>query len=742
MPTPLVLDSITVVDLEPTYQPTPAELTRAAVQVVGMAAPNPTLLHGRPADADEGIVFRSMASEPWGSYRLVVSGVDVTYFDGIATKIGGYQLTEPYGYGDAHFEFPQITSLMIDQWGTGDLAWFDKGKQVRLVQVDADLALVRTIWKGFIVAAEPTEEGTAVTCAGDLSGRLAMRDKHPDLFTYFRDLGRWLYRAVGYAGRTLTPFLGPVTGITIDARGQSGKMLSFTDWLLAMWQEEDGDQGTVMPNPSGRGYMAQLKDRTTIHYTAWNGVHGCRVRCTSDLSEEPTAVYGSGQDPDGLIWVNGKYPGLVQGEIPAFPGALSLGDSGDDVLVLTWKLHGMGFLDRADVGSDFTDAVEEAVEDLQDKAGLSETGVVNSATWDALWDLGTTGLSLFDARQFPLAEDPSVRRWNYTANGSRVGRNPAFDPSRVPVDLTLDYGPGMRRRRARRNARRVLRKVQTGANWYGTATLTADVAAGDADFAAVAGATVTATSRLDIEPGTNIQIHNWDGATVFHIATVDVDSEQRVQVGIDTKARDALTLGQMLERDQVSKQHPARQWLREHRGTDANRGLVHFSEVGGKVFSKVHCPADQWTVFPVIAGQAGSVEKVRLQTSNIQTQFVLVITALKVGPGYLASRFGNPFDDIHSKFESEAVQEAVDSERAILGLWGTNELPCGYYPGQHTNDDGTESADPVTGLFMDEGGFDYHTFDHPVVYFGIYPEDACDIAPQRVLWPNLEAGLN
>lgn len=743
MPTPLVLDSITVVDLEPTYQPTPASLTRAPLPVVGMAAPTPTLVHGRPANPDEGVTFRSMAEEPWGSYRLVVGGVDVTYFDDVAVKIGGYQLTEPYGYGDAAFEFPQITSLMIDQWGSGDLAWFDLGKPVRLVKVDADLNFVRLIWKGFIAAVDPTEEGTAVTCAGDLSGRLALRDKHPALFTWFRDLGRWLWRAVSYVGRSLDPHLGPDTDIDLDTRGQSGTMLSYVDWMLAMWQEDDGDQGTIMPSTSGSGYEARLKDRTTVHYTGWNGAHGLRVACTRDLSEEFTAVYAQWQEPDGQVCVNGKYPGLIQGEIPTFPGTLSLGSTGDDVEALAWKLVGTGDLDFVHISDTFGAAIEDAVETVQRRAGLSVTGVVNSATWDVIWDLGSTGLSLRQAHQAPIVEESAVQKWLYTSNGARIGRNPAFDATRVPVDLTQDYGPGIRRRRVRRNARRILNKAQTGKNFYGTATLSADLAEGDAAFADVVGETAVPISRLDVEPGTNVQIHNYDGTTLFHIATVDVDSDQRVQLGIDTKARDALTLGQMLERDQASKQNLARQWLRTHRGTDANRGVIHFSEVGGKIFEKVTCAAGEWTSFPVVAGQSGTIEKVRLKTSNSATEFVLVLTAKRAGPAYLANKLGTTLAGVKAKLQTEATQDAIDGDRIILGVWGHDGQPCGYHPGAKFDPEtGEATGDSITGLFLDEGGISYHTFDNPVVYMAILPVDACEIAPQRVLWPNLEPGLN
>lgn len=742
MPTAIVVDSVTTTLLSPTYQPTPPALVQEALQIRGMSAPTPTLLHGRPSDADAPVVFGSMADPlTWGSYRLIVSGVDVTYFDGMATKIGGYQLTEPYGYGDATFEFPQLTSLMIHLWGTGDLAWFDIGRPVQLVQVDDELNLVRLIWKGFIVAPTPGENSTVVTCAGEGSGKLALRDRHPAVFRFVKDIGRWLYEAFKNVGLTMTPHLGITTGIDLDTRGRSGTYLSYVDSILADWMEPDGDQGTVMPTADGSSYTAQIKDRTTVHYTAWNGTHGFKINATRDLSEEFTTVYGSGQSPEGEIWSNIKVPGLVQGDTPAFPGTLELNDTGEDVFVLTAKLQGMGYMEREDMGETFTSAVQDAVEDLQKDAGLNQTGIVNSATWDALWDIGVTGQSLVGAYQAPLAQLDSVRKWNYTSNGSVANPNATYDASRVEVDLTQDYGPGVRKKRAKRNAARLLTRMHSGKNWVATATLTADIVAGNA----IHEGEKTPISRLDIMPGKNLQVRDFDNTTLFHIATVDVDSEQRVQLGMDTKARDALTLMQVMERNRESRQHPARDWLRTHRGTDANRGQVHFSEYGGQIFNAVHCPADEWTVFQVLGGQAGSVERIRLKTSTDAAEFVAVASAKKIGPTYLTNKVGDPFavnGEGESKWTNESIQADMDQGRAILGAWGTEELPGGYHPRAKTNPDGTASGAPLTGLFLDDGGFDYHTFNQPVLYIGIYPKTETYLKPQRILWPVMETGNN
>ena len=54
-----------------------------------------------------------MARGVYGRLRVTFDGKDVTWFRNVPTRIGGYQLTDPYGHGPATFEFPQITSFEL-----------------------------------------------------------------------------------------------------------------------------------------------------------------------------------------------------------------------------------------------------------------------------------------------------------------------------------------------------------------------------------------------------------------------------------------------------------------------------------------------------------------------------------------------------------------------------------------------------------------------------------------------------
>lgn len=597
--------------------------------------------------ADEQIVYRDLAG-PWGSFRLVVGGKDVTRWgfaggEKVPAQIGGYQLQEPYGYGPADFSFPQITSFHVDQWGTGELSWFDIDKPVRLVQVDETGTRVRVVWRGFITLTQVTGDGTAIHCDGDASGRLALRDRHSELFTWIKDSGLLLADAFRKCNLATVPHLGIETGIELDERrlSSSGKMLGYCDEILAQSMTADGDQLTVMPDGDGN-YVQQWKDRTTVAASIFNGAAGVEIDMSRDLSEEPTTLYGSGRDKDGGLWLNAKAPGFKQGEAPPFPGSLSLGDSGDDVQTLQSKLVGMGLLEREDsLGTDFDADTQEAVEDLQEKAGLPVTGVVNAATWDALYDVGTTDLSLRQAYVAPMAELDETRKWDRTSNGSKAGMNPDYNPERTPVDLTMEnFGD---KKRARRYLKRHLSRIHSGKNWVGTITLATDVVTGDHSH--VDNAPEGIMSRLDLDAGMNVKLRHFDGATKFHVSGINVDSDLTVRLAVDTKARDLLTLGQILERNAASRVSPARQWLREHRTRGPNQQIVEFlSEIGGKVWTPIHCEPG-WNVFPVPAGQSGTIAQIGLEVVASRCEYVLAASAFETTPAWWDHKVGNPFDN-------------------------------------------------------------------------------------------------
>lgn len=675
--------------------------------------------------ADDQVVYRDLAGA-WGSMRLFVGGKDVTFFRGVPARVGGYQLQEPYGYGPADFAFPQLTPFEVNAWGAGALSWFGMGKPVKLVQADPAGAFVRDVWRGFVTNIEVDDDGVTVQCDGEASGRLALRDKQDELFYWTKDIGTLLWDTFNKARLTLTPHLGMDTGIKVYERGRAGG--SFLDYCNQLLGETtaSGEQLTIRPTASG--YETVWKDRTTVTATVHYGAAGVSLRVARDLQEEPTTIYGQGREPDGLVWVNGKYPGLVQGSTPAFPGTLQQGDSGPNVQVLQQKLIGMGYLDRDDaVGDVFNADTKDAVEALQDDAGLAQTGVVNAATWDSLWDLGDTGFSLRQAHVAPLAQLSAVRKQNRTSNGSVSGFNPNYDADRPEVDRSIDFQV-MRKKRARKWARKHLSHIHSKTAWVGTLELTTDLAAGTHTH----GTQPTPLSRLDVNAGDNILVRNFDGDTLFHVSGVNVDADQRVTLAVDTLARDLQHIGQIMERNRAARSRPARDFLRDRRSTAANSRIVEFSEVGGRIWATIDVPAETWVVFPVIAGQSGTINRVRAQVTESACEFVLAATAKQVSEAWWQRLESAPLGA--NAFRNQNVYTEADDRRAILGIWGTKDEPGGYSPGAKS------ANDPLTGLLLEDAGVPYYTFDQPVIWMAIWARQACKLKPQRILYPLIDAG--
>jgi hypothetical protein len=171
---------------------------------------------------------------------------------------------------------------------------------------------------------------------------------------------------------------------------------------------------------------------------------------------------------------------------------------------------------------------------------------------------------------------------------------------------------------------------------------------------------------------------------------------------------------------------------------------VEFSESCGWIWNKIPCAADDWTVIPIPAGQAGYISRIRIETSGGPAVFVAALTAQKVGPSWYRQHIGNPFDtnaDGESKWTNASIQRLLDTQRSLLGVWGDDLQPCGYFPRFLTNQrtgEAVSPAPPVTGVMLEDAGIDYHTFDQPEVYLAIYADRDTVIQPQRILWDLLQ----
>ncbi|HJR90226.1 MAG TPA: hypothetical protein VJ782_08745, partial [Aeromicrobium sp.] len=137
--------------------------------------------------------------------------------------------------------------------------------------------------------------------------------------------------------------------------------------------------------------------------------------------------------------------------------------------------------------------------------------------------------------------------------------------------------------------------------------------------------------------------------------------------------------------------------------------------------------------FPVIAGQAGTIARVRLDmTTNVR--FVTAVFALPIAAKRLQHLIGNPLTEAGTERWNKPWVDNALKARAMVHAVGTNDEACGYSPGNQPG------GDPVTGLHDNAASFGYHTFEFPVLYVAVYVPSATTLRAGRILFAQTEGG--
>lgn len=687
--------------------------------------------------------------------RILVGGKDISFLRGFRTPCPDYSLIEPLMYGPGRLTLPQVNPL-FEQVGAGALRWLAKGSPVVVQRVNAANEVVATDYVGFI--ADWDVDGNAFTAdlGGEASGRAAMLDRQPPLWRARRDGGAWAYDTVhGDLGLRFEPRLGPTTGIKIASLGGMSQ-LDYLNNLCAQMTTTAGNQWTIMPG-GDRAYRMQLKDRTTIDATVYFGDQRTKPNLHSDVAEEPNRIFVTGTTPSGQKVKFGVYPGLRQGEPPAYPfndnRTFGIGtedadtDTGDGVSAMVWKLQQAGYLDRRDAPGGYDDDVADAIERLQEDAGLNQSGVMGPSAWDALYDLDVTGWTFLWSKILPAAQRSKVKQWNRTSNGSLSSKNPDYDKHALVVDQTINMGTGFTRQQMRRWGRAELADAATD-NWIGTVDLGAmAVVRGEHTPGDVVLPADVMPGRA-LRPGMNVLAPLFHGGTLFHVSGVDVSNDGRTVVpSLDTRARDTMKVWEVIQRNRDSRRNPARAWVNQYRSSQIGKdGLVTWDEIGGTIDDRVRLTGGTWNVFPVLAGQEGTVSRVRIQT-NPPTEFVMAITGRELPvqrwnhlvPDPLGPVLTVDGDEVPTRWETDSVRERLD-DWFLLYAAGTNEQPCGWWPGHKTGSNGGPTLADVTGRHDDDASFGFRTFAEPVLYVAVWPVDDCSVRPGRILWQQQEEG--
>lgn len=675
------------------------------------------------------------ASLPYARHRIVVGGVDVTYFRGVETPLPQYGLQEPLLFGSGVITFPQVHAA-YDQPGHGDLSWLTKFATVRVQRVDDDGHVIEgggRDYVGFI--SDLRHDGRTLSCTlgGQAAGAASMQYRPVPIFPRPYDLGHLVQRTISERLK-LSTANEPVTGIVfIESGGVS--QLDYLTEVLAQSSLQDGRQWTVMPNADGL-YRMFKKDITTIDATIYlDGFHNV-PSLRRDYTQESNRVWSTGIDQDGMRLRPANTPGLaVSSHHPAFPGTLSPGDSGDDVLTLVEQLWISGYIDGYPPPTVWTtdddDPITLAVNDLQEDGHVTASpGVVNAATWAALFDPSVVGLSLRGTAQKPTVQRSYTNPYLRGAFGRIIGLNPDYVRSAKFVDDWFDMG--------RVNGYKQLRQFSqqemaddNAPNWSGTIVVnTGAVIRGEHN----PGDPLSSDDVMDVRevlPGMNLWLPGWgtgDG-TLIHVAGSTITPQVGVNVAefaVDTRNRDAMKVWEIRKRNRESRRNASRNPAIAYRRSQSvdDTGAYYDGGNFGKI-PRTFCPADAWTVIGTPAGRAGVIQILDIQTDSDPAAFGLAIFGKHVDGDWCDSELGDPFATGWTK-RVRLHTKKWRANRWLVDVWGQASQPCGYWPGQHTADDDGDGVgvtdETITGQFHDETGFNYFCQGSPGLWIAVRPD--------------------
>lgn len=726
--TGLSLSGSMLLEFDPVVDPVPAN-RRAAISRQRITA------HAWASVSRDGTEYAYTGLDTAGKKRLrervVIGGRDVTYFRGAEVKVTR-QLVSPLLYGPGSASFPQINAA-YEQVGSGALSWLDKGRNVRVDLVDEDDVVVeRGIYKGLVTTWEPSGTDLNVQIGGEASGRAALQWKPLPVYDEARSsAGKRAYGLIRSLGLEFNPFQGPESPNQRVAKLGGMYVIDAIEFLCRSTQRRDGTQFSIMPGDGG-AYRFEAKDTTTVHATVY--VDGSRVvaNVRSDMVDEPTEIFADAVTEDGKRLTGIQSPGIVQGKPIEFDGNMSLGDTGGQVPVLVDRLQGFELLDVKEGREGFDEDVQEAVEDLQEAAGLAVTGVVNEATWNALHDLDVTELSLRLAHREPAARQPRTARFRTTPTGARIRKNPNYDPSVVKVSQHLDMGAGVSFRQRKRWAKAEL----TGPNsvsWSGTLEInTGAVIAGNHHF----GDPLATGDLMDVrllKPGMNIMARGFqdEAGTLFHIAGIDGDGKTLL---VDTRARDTLHVW-----DAIQRRRDENRWSRGRRASGELKDSVGEWDGagGGMIRTAVDLKGGEWNIYAVPAGDEGTISRIRRATNpNAESCTVLfggplVPAAIK---NYLDRKIPNPLTEGGTDAFSDHDINQKLKDNGLLGVWGEHLDPGGYHPRAKSR------GGELTGVLADDAGIAYRTDRFPVLYVADWVDRDCTVPAGRIMWNQLEPG--
>lgn len=680
-----------------------------------------------------------IVAEKWGTWQIIVDGVDVTYFRDARTRMRGLSRAQPGGPEQLTLIFPR--AFPFEAPGGTSLPWLRDGAAVTIRKRNSDRSLSAAIaWEYDIHRLVPVVTGDDWHWEADCKGFVHSTEQkvHQPPTTFFTDaatdIGTRVAQILYYTGRKFSRVPKVVTGILTGLRGSlsQSKMSAVLDLLSVAWTS-DGRQWSLIADPGPGRKMRIGLPSTSVSYHIALGAHGLDLSgvtpgggLADEGDEAPNVIYGEYVTPDGYRSQNLKYPHAHEDTAPPYPGppTYSPGDATTGFAPFADWLREHGYSIYSHDTYDARD--EDDVRAAQKFLGITVDGIVGAQTWGTAFNTGANVGDLGAAFYAPLAADPRTQPRSITPDGQDLGPNPLYDPTFPVREIYLNFGSGVTRRQVLRAARKIIARNTAGYNYAGQITMACDP---------------EECSRLEMLEGKILAVRYFAGSgstgVPFFIGRVsieDPDSDEcQVVLDVDTKLRDAPTLTQLIENRRDAKNDPARQRRLQETGklSQTNQPVFDRDNAAGKIY-KHTVQGGFWRVVRFPAGSYGTFVEL-LVTTSPAAEIVGGLFVKPVTANFMEAKVGNPLDPSNNR--------PFDPNRADLKAagfiqgWGSGVQPGGYsdaFTGAKT------AGDPLTGKIEDNATTDWAAFNPPWLYWVEYCASTVDVtvtflnAPEQV----------
>jgi hypothetical protein len=680
--------------------------------------PAPTALVPRYAPGEYTVLDQATLGEDAivGTWHVWVDGVDRTYDDdGELLDID--DLTAEKGFGDRSARLDIKRMQVWHESGVDDYDWLYPGAKVEAGIVHPDGS--RTIlFAGDLISDDANLTSTSFDATWTVQGTLVQAvqatmqplDEMDPV-----DVGVLVPTVLnGIVSRRFPKIpTMPTPGVTSRKLGSYGqKVGDYVKAQLALAWEGDS-QLMLAPDPvNRRQYTPAWTDTETVHWTLSAAAPGVFPRLGEDWSQVVNCYFGRGTLANGHRWMNRRFPYMLPYTPPEYfsgdtSAVLVLGSTDADTInngvsLYTQRQRELGYKVR--LSTVMLAEHVSATRHMQKVRGLLVDGIVGGQTWTSAWSVGATGADLRSVR-LPLWVDPRVEPWLYLPNGAIAEPNTAYLPAWPRIEEDIEYGDNTTLAIGIADAtQRGERTKEPGL--VGTVTLSTDFWEG---------------SRFLADPAHNLNLLGYRGRDRdLHIVGRTIHRKAgTVDLTVDSKYRDALTIRQLIARDAESKADPARRpgAIGRTSSTTAQDFTLFDGDSPAGIIPELTLRGGLWSVWPFPLDRAGTLARVWARTYDPATRFVWLMFGREVLPSQLHANLGNALTSTRA-WTDPGIDAWLTRMGFITGQGQAGQL-CGFSPGSE------QDGNPLTGVFEAATPVNFVSQVKGFAWFAVIPEDDC-----------------